>query len=289
MQRLLIILISCTLPAIHAAAPAIGVATSSGSFQVNHARVSGNSTVFDGAAVETEESTSRVRWNGGAWIELAAESKATIFAHRARLEAGFGELRAGADFEVEARGLRIATASPKALARIRLDGPDTVLVGAVNGDVRVYSQAGLLVANVNPGVALSFRPGAAAPDEFKISGCLLVKAKRYIVVDTVGNQTVEVKGEKLAEQVGNRVEVTGTAVKDAKPVAGASQVIQVTNLVEIARGGCVAAASGANASTRVEAAKSHTGAIIAGVAVAAAGGGVAAAVCCKGSKASTSP
>ena len=45
---------------------------------------------------------------------------------------------------------------------------------------------------------------------------------------------MEVRGEKLAEEVGNRVEVTGTAVAAGKPVAGASQVIQVK---EPARGG----------------------------------------------------
>jgi len=286
---MLAVLISLTAAPIEAAAPAIGVAMSPGTFQVNHARVSGNSTVFEGAAVETQEATSRVRLNGGAWIELSAESRATIFAHWARLEEGFGELQ-GSDFQVEARGLRITTAAPGALARIRLDGTNTVLVGAVNGPVRVYNQIGLLVANLDAGVAFSFQPGAAAPDEFKISGCLLVKEKRYIVVETAGKQTVEVRGEKLSEEAGNRVEVTGTAVKDAKPVAGASQVIQVKKLEEVGRGGCLAAATTSNASVKpAEAAKSHTTAIIAGVAIAGAGGGIAAAVCCKGSKTSTSP
>src|SRR5262249_22220072 len=76
MQRSLIGGLSIFLSVLLAAPPAIGVATSSGSFQVNHAQVSGNSTVFDGASVETTEATSRVRLNGGAWIELAPESKA---------------------------------------------------------------------------------------------------------------------------------------------------------------------------------------------------------------------
>ena len=289
MQRLFPILLFLPIGCVFGAAPAIGVATSPGSFQLDHARVSGNGTVFEGAAIETAEATSRVRLNGGAWIELASESRATIFAHRARLEAGFGEMQAGADFQVEARGLRISTGNAKTMARIRLDA-DVVLVAAVNGPVRVYTSGGLLVANVHPGVALSFRPGAGGADEFKISGCLLVKDKHYIVVDTAGSQTVEVRGDKLAGAVGNRVEVTGTAVATGKPVAGASQVIQVTKIDEIGRGGCVAAASSANASTRAaEASKSHTTAIIAGVAVAGAGGGVVAAVCCKGSKSSTSP
>jgi hypothetical protein len=274
-----------------AAPPAIGVATSTGSFQLNHAQVSGNGTVFDGASLETAEATSRVRLNGGAWIELAPESKATIFAHRAKLEEGFGEWQSGADFQVEARGLRVVTSGAKAMARMRIDSPNTVLVAAVNGPVKVYNQGGTLVANVHPGAALSFQPQAGATDSFQMSGCLLVKDKRYILVDATTNQTVEVRGESLAGEVGNRIQVTGAAVPSAKPVSGASQVIEVKKFEQIGRGGCVAAAAGSNASTRPEAAggKSHTGALVAGVLVAGAGGGIVAAVCCKGKKSSTSP
>jgi hypothetical protein len=291
MQRAFTIGAAIFLSALLAAPPAIGVATSTGSFQVNHARVSGNSTVFDGAAVETAEATSRVRLNGGAWIELAPESKATIFAHRAKLEEGFGEWQAGSDFQVEARGLRVVTAGPKTMARMRLDGANIVLVDAVNGAVHVYNEAGLLVANVHPGAALSFQPQAAAATTFQMSGCLLMKDKRYILVDLTSNQTVEVQGESIGGEVGNRIQITGVAVAGAKPVAGASQVIEVRKFEQIGRGGCVAAATGSNASTKPDVAggKSHKGAIIAGVLVAGAGGGVAAAVCCKGKKSSTSP
>ena len=290
MQRPFTIGLSIFLSSLLAAPPAIGVATSTGSFQVNHAQVSGNSTVFDGASVETSEATSRVRLNGGAWIELAPESKATIFAHRAKLEEGFGEWQSGVDFQVEARGLRVMTSGAKAMARVRLDGTNTVLVAAVNGPVKVYNQAGLLVANVHPGAALSFQPQAGSADSFQMSGCLLMKEKRFILVDLTANQTVEVRGDSLAGEVGNRIQVTGTAMPSAKPVTGASQVIEVKKFEQIGRGGCVAAAAGANASTKAEAAgKSHTGAIVAGVLVAGAGGGIVAAVCCKGKKSSTSP
>ncbi len=291
MQRSFTIGLSLSLSALLAAPPAIGVATSTGSFQVNHAQVSGNGTVFDGASVETAEATSRVRLNGGAWIELAPESKATIFAHRAKLEEGFGEWQSGADFQVEARGLRVVTTGPKAMARMRLDGPNTVLVAAVNGPVKVYNQGGTLVANVHPGAALSFQPQAGSSDTFQMSGCLLIKDKHYILVDATANQTVEVRGESLAGEVGNRIQISGNAVTGGKAVAGASQIVEVKKFEQIGRGGCVAAAASSNASTRPDAAagKSHTGAIVAGVLVAGAGGGIAAAVCCKSKKSSTSP
>src|SRR5262249_50614052 len=143
----------------------------------------------------------------------------------------------------------------------------------------------------HPGAALSFQPQAAAANTFQMSGCLLIKDKRYILVDPTSNQTVEVQGESLGSEVGNRIQITGVALAGAKPVTGASQVIAVRSFEQIGRGGCVAAAAGSNASTKpdVGGAPSHKGAIIAGVLVAGAGGGIAAAVCCKGKKSSTSP
>jgi hypothetical protein len=59
-----------------------------------------------------------------------------------------------------------------------------------------------------------------------------------VLVDQIANVTVEVRGVGLAEQVGNQVKISGTAFRSATPVAGASQVIQVTAVELITRGGC---------------------------------------------------
>ena len=77
-----------------------------------------------------------------------------------------------------------------------------MLVAAVKGPVRVFNQAGLLVANVAANTTLRFEPQAGSQDAFGISGCLLRKAGKLIVVDQTTNQIVELRGDaaKLAAQ-----------------------------------------------------------------------------------------
>jgi len=60
--------------------------------------------------------------------------------------------------------------------------------------------------------------GAAAPTQ--ISGCLLSKNDKFIIVDQTTNVTMEAYGAGLDKQTGNRVEITGTAEAAAPAVAG---------------------------------------------------------------------
>jgi hypothetical protein len=103
-------------------------------------------------------------------------------------------------------------------------------VTALNGPVRVYNEVGLLVANVRPGVAMSFQPQAAPPTSSERTGCLMrskTDRSKFILVDQVADITVEVRGEGLAEQVGNQIKIKGSAFRSEVPVAEASQVILV--------------------------------------------------------------
>ena len=62
---------------------------------------------------------------------------------------------------------------------------------------------------------------------------------------------MEVRGEGLAELVDNQVKITGTTFRSAVPVTGATQVIQVTTIELVAKGGCTTAATtGAQPSAR---------------------------------------
>jgi hypothetical protein len=166
------------------------------------------------------------------------------------------------------------------VARVRLDGEKAVLVAAVKGPVRVFNQAGLLVANVATDITLRFEPQAGSQDAFEISGCLLRKAGKLIVVDQTTNQIVEVRGDaaRLAAQAGNRVQVKGAADRSAQAVAGASLVIQVSAIEQIGLGGCLTAAASVGADPAGPPAAAETpgghGALIAGVAVLGAGGAI---------------
>ena len=268
------------------AGPVIGVAIANGTFQVDNAQVAGNTTLFDGSKIETTEASSRLRLHSGTRVELAARSRAVVFQNRTLLEKGVGEFQAASGYEIEARGLRISGLRGSSVMRVRLDGERVVLVAALNGPARVFKASGPLIANVSAGATLRFDPQAQPENTARMSGCLLRKAGRFILVDQTANVVVELNGDatQLTAQLGNRVEIQGTVDASGQPAEGASQVVRVSALEEIGPGGCVAAAQGVGAEIPTRApvaaavAKSgHTTAIVAGVAV-AAGGAVAAVV-----------
>src|SRR5579863_3853198 len=69
-------------------APEIGIAVTAGNFTVNHNRVSGNATVFDGTVIETSQAYSSVRLTSGSRVDLAAGSAGSIYHNKTLLTAG---------------------------------------------------------------------------------------------------------------------------------------------------------------------------------------------------------
>src|SRR5450432_4014543 len=169
----LIFLAVGTISWLCAASTAIGMAVANGSFQIDHSRVWGNTTLFSGSMIQTATASSQLQLNGGAQMRLAANTRATVYKDKIVLESGYGQLESAGGYEVDALSLRISSIAQDTIARIRLDGDRRVTVAAVRGMVRVANGAGLLVATVQPGSSLDFEPqvaGAAAPT--RVSGCV---------------------------------------------------------------------------------------------------------------------
>ena len=276
---------------------AIGSVIANGSFQVDHARVWGNCTLFDGSIIETASASSQLQLIGGAQVRLAADTRATVYQKKLVLESGYGQVESAPGYEVEARSLRIS-GSRDAITRVKLEGDGKVMVAALRGAVRVTNSTGVLVATIETGKSLDLEPqaaGASAPT--KVTGCLLEKAGKAIVVDQTTSVVLELRGTDLEKEIGNRVEITGVAENSPASVPGASQLIRVAALKVVGTGGCssvakrvgAAAAAGAAAGTAAGtagaagAAGAATGigagtiAVIGGVAAAATVGGLAAA------------
>ncbi len=273
----------------YGAGAAIGVARANGSFQVDGAQVSGNATLFAGSMVQTTEATSRLQIDKGTRVELGPESRVKVFGDRMSLERGATEVSSGKTFQVEARSLRIEPADGKAVAQVRMDGEKSVMVAALNGPVRIYSELGYLVANVNAGVAMSLTPEPGQADSSVLTGCLRKAGERYLLTDTTANITVELRGANLEENVGKTIEIAGTQFRTAQPAAGATQVIRVSTIKAV-EGKCTAPAPAARPeSTATKAGKTagkvgetagktkSNGALI-GIVIAGAGGGAAAAI-----------
>jgi len=264
-----------------AASTAIGMAVTNGSFQVDHARVWGNTTLFDGSVVETAAAASQLQLDRGVRLRLGAGSRATVYQGKLVLDYGYGELNSGVDYTVEARTLQIVPSVRDTVARVKTEGGRLVTVAAVRGAVRVRNAAGVLVANIDAGTSLNLEPqdaGAVAPT--RASGCLLEKAGKSIVADQTTGVVLELQGTDFPGELGNRVEVTGLALNDPPTVPGASQVIQVAGLKLVSKGGCAAVAKKLGAATTLAAAGAAGAAAgtAAGTAGAAAGAATAAGI-----------
>jgi len=233
-----------------AATSAIGLAVANGSFQVDRARVWGSSSVFEGSTVETDQTSSQIRMTGGAEVRLAADSRATVFQRKMVLEQGFTQIQTGPGYTVEARSLAIAAEAHDAVARIKLEGLHKVTVAALGGRVQVRNAGGLLVAWVEAGKSLDLEPqqeGAAAPT--RVSGCLLEKAGKPVIVDQTTNVVLELHGADLDKEVGNRIEIMGMPTGAASSGTGAAMTVSVAGIKQIANGGCSAIAKKIGAST----------------------------------------
>jgi hypothetical protein len=217
------------------------MALANGSFQVDHSRVWGNTTLFDGSIIETESAISQLHLTGGVQMRLASGSRATVYQHKLVLD--YGGLESAANYEVQANSLHIFASGPDGLARVQVRGQRDVLVAAVRGAVRVTNAGGVLIANVEAGRTLNLEPqdaGTAAPT--RVTGCLLAKGGKMIVAEQTANVILELRGAGLDKELGNRVEINGVAETTPSTVAGASQVVRVVGLRRVASGGCSEAA-----------------------------------------------
>ena len=191
------------------AAPAIGIVTASGHFNVEGSQVWGNATLFDGATVETTSASSELALRNGVKVQLGAASRARIWQNRLVLEKGVAQLAAPASFEA-----------------------------------RVSEQAKLIRAPFKPGVAMQVAPGQTVH-----AGCMVYKDGRFLLQDQTTQEVIELSGPDLAANVGNRVEVRGAASSARPGVAPATSVMNVASVALVAQGGCLSVAATLDAKT----------------------------------------
>jgi hypothetical protein len=257
-----------------AATPVIGMASAQSGALLDNAKVSGNATVFEGSTLQSS-GYSRVHLSNGSRLDLAAGSKAQVFANHVSLEQGMSEVQSSTGFEIDARTLKIQPTSSTSIARVKLDGDKQVFVTALNSPVNVLNKDGMLVARVAPGLPLSFMPQAGAGTAFDSTGCVLVKGGAAILVDSSGNQVTEIRGLDLRKAVGNTTQVTGMTDSSATPAGGASSVVKASKATVTKKGGCSTVATKVGASTAAAGLGAAVGAGAAGAGGAAVGAAAA--------------
>jgi hypothetical protein len=286
-----------------AATPAIGIVTASGHFKLDRSQVWGNATVFEGSVIETGTASSEIALRNGAKLQLGKDSRARILSDRVVMEKGIGQVSAPESFEVNAANLRIHSSG-----RLRVNVGQTVEIASLIGSVHVSSASGILMAAIPAGRAMNFSAQAANGSVTR-TGCLLFKDNHYILQDENTQEVVELSGQNLGGQVGNRVDMTGTASSAKPAVSIATLVVNVSTMTQKSAGGCLSVASTLNAQTEsatgtqgstgtpaqptTETPKGGGGGMSTGakvaIIVAVAGGGAGAAIALAGKKSSTSP
>ncbi len=274
---------------------------------IEKSQVWGNSSLFDGSTIQTDQASSDLSLRNGVKVQLGAKTRARVFESKMALEKGTGQVSSASAYEVDASGLKITG------ERVRVSVSDRIEVVAFAGSARVMSGSGTLLAAIPAGRAMTFAMQAGQTASVTRTGCLLYKDGHYLLQDENTQEVLELSGPNLAQNTGNRVEATGTAGTGRPAIAAASMVLNVTAVTTRSQGGCLSVASALDAKTEAptgasgsstpasSAAKSapvpkaagggggmSTGAKIAIVA-AVAGGGAGAALAVAGKKSSTSP
>jgi hypothetical protein len=284
--------------------------TASGHFMLDRSEVWGNATLFDGARIETNTASSEAALRNGVKIQLGSASSASVNENHLTLIRGVGQVAAPESYEVSAGDLSIRSASGNSRVRVAWISAGNLQVTAISGVARVANRAGLVLASVPAGRQMTFGMQAAAAGAVTRTGCLLSKDGRFLIQDQNTQEVIEVRGDNLSTNVGNRVTATGTvsSLRPAIPIA--TSILNANNIVLQQTGGCLSVAAALDAQTEptnaaaaanqpaaapsqapaTTAAKTgmSTGAKVAIVAV-IAGGGAGAAIALSGKKSSTSP
>ena len=277
----LVMILSAQLSVGIAASPVIGVVTARGGIRMDESAVSGNGTLFEGTTVETGRTASDLRLNNGMNVQLASSSKGIVYGDRLVLQRGGGQMAtpsaAAASYRVEARSLRVEPVGSGASGIVQLTAGNRVQVAATRGNLRVTNARGVMIASLAPGRALEFAvpEGSGAFGPALVTGCLVKRDGRYLLTDEAAGVTVELKGN-LEQYAGRRIQINGSQIPDAKPAAGASQVVQAGNIKQLedkcsskaAKAGAAAGASAGAATGAAGGGAAAGGAVAAGSAIA---------------------
>jgi len=258
-----------------AAPPAIGTAVARGQFFLDSASVQGNATLLEGSVVETRATPSVLRLKAGPRMTIGSSSRGKVYGDRLVLEKGEGRLEGSRQYRIEASSLRVSPESPETTARVAYGQPGKVTVAALSGSLRVTTADGVLLAKLEHGMAREFEPqaaGATAP--MSVVGCLTTANALFLLKDETANLDFELRAkDDLGRYVGQRVAITATPLRGAKPKTTGAQVIRVIQVKPLG-GSCIATPGTGTAPAKAAGVSGTTKAVIGGVAIAATVGGI---------------
>ena len=190
----------------------LGTASARGSMRVDGSTVQGDTTVFNGTVVETDDASANLRMGHGIDVTMSKSSKGTVYSDHFVLQRGASELTAPGPFEMEADGLRVIASKPNSKGIVTVTPKNAVEIATLAGSFQVRDGHGLLLSNVLPGQPLTFAmqaPASTSPYYISTIGMLGSQGGR-IYLTTAENVKYELSGAKLQQFVGDKVLITGT-------------------------------------------------------------------------------
>lgn len=229
--------------------PSIGVITSArGHFTVEGSEIFGNSTLFEGSKIETRTTSSEVSLSNGVKVKLEAGTAARIWSNRLELEHGASQVTSNAAFTVSSGAMRVEGARYLVRTDSKIEAAAGKMeVAALQGNARVLNAKGGLVATVTAGRNMSFAMQQSATRE----GCLVYKGNGFLLQSEDPNEVLQITGDGLTANVGNRVIVSGPLTPTGATITPANSVLNATAITMRTRGGCLTAAASLGASTTV--------------------------------------
>jgi hypothetical protein len=251
-----IALFTCSCMVSVASSPSsIGFVVTRGQAQVDGAVVRGNSTLFQGNEVQTGSATSDLIFPGGSNLLLQPGSRVKVFREYDVLEHGAAVQRGPHALVVD--GLTVSSSSPQGAVFVEVEDSFHLKVAAQGGAAEVRNAAGVMVARLEPGRALSFAipvsqqnppsppsqpnqtPSAGAQASPPTGAQLTVhgilrkdhpgRYGHFLLTDIASSVTYDLQGPELDDLVGASVEVTGSTF-NATPAEGASKVLSVSDI-----------------------------------------------------------
>lgn len=215
------------MSSVACASSAIGTASARGDIRVDGYSVTGNATLFDGTAIQTNQATATLRLQKGTEIKLATDSMGTLFHDHMVLLHGKGELSTTSAFLMEASGFRVIPIGTDAHGVVTINSLGNIQVAALSGELQVVNGGGFVLGRVHSGTSMSFMLQASST--VTLTGELSKSDGHYFITNSNGVMT-ELTGKNMDHYVGKNVTVTGTTVNGVTPDDGATSVVKISSI-----------------------------------------------------------
>lgn len=227
-RHCLLALAFCSFSCAYAASgsSAIGTINAPGDLRVDGSSVPGNSTLFDGTAIQTGSASAILRLENGTDITMATDSHGVVHRDRLVLLEGKSQLTAAnSPFYLEADGLRVKPGSPNAVGVVSVGAANHVEIAALKGELLVLDGAGLPLLHVAPGTTMSLHQAStAAANGTSITEVGMVSEENGVYYLTTSDGTkYEITGKDFHKFVGKKVAITGTLESGA--IQGESSIV----------------------------------------------------------------